>query len=229
MPEKTRKVGFRLPHSKKAKAIGLVALAGLLLILFHQRWLLALGDYLVIKDRLHSADVIHVIAGEDYRTDYAIQLFKQGLGEKIFFTGGWCKFHQYRHGEHAEQRSLALGVPKDAIAYDDSSVISTYMEAERLKEWIGHSPTPVRSVIVVSDPFHMRRARWTYKKILGDRVEVQMAPVPFERTTYLRRWWTDRASRLYVREEYEKLVYYILRYQISRGKFRDWLASMDRD
>ena len=85
------------------------------------------------------------------------------------------------------------------------------------------------SPIVVSDPFHMRRARWTYKRVLGDNIEVQMAPVPFEMTSYRRRWWTDQASRIYVQDEYKKVVYYILRYQISRGKFRDWLASKDRE
>jgi uncharacterized SAM-binding protein YcdF (DUF218 family) len=204
-------------------------LAIVLLALFHQRLLLAMGDHLIIRDQLHPADVIHVIAGEDYRTDYAIQIFKQGLGKKIFFTGGWCVFHKYHHGRHGEERSMSQGVPSDAIAYDDSSVISTYMEAERLKEWIDRQPNPIRSVIVVSDPFHMRRARWTYRRLLGDRVEVQMAPVPMEKTPYRRRWWTDRASRQYVLEEYQKSLYYILRYQLSRGKFRDWLASKDRN
>jgi len=214
---------------KKKILISLVALGGILLFIFRERWLLALGDFLVLRDRLHSADVIHVIAGEDYRTDYALRLSKQGYGKMLFFTGGWCRIHGYRHGEHAQERSLAQGIPADAIAFDDSSVTSTYQEAEKLKEWMmARSTTPVRSVIVVSDPFHMRRARWTYRKVLGRNIEVQMAPVPFEETSYRRRWWTDRASRKNVRDEYKKLVYYVFRYQFSRGKVRDWLGSMDR-
>ncbi len=209
--------------------IGLVALGGALLFIFRGQWLLALGDFLVVRDDLHPADVIHVIAGDDYRTDYAVQIFKQGRGKMIFFTVGWCDEHQVHHGQHGRERSMAQGVPSDAIAYDDSSVTSTYDEAERLKEWIARRPTPVHSVIVVSDPFHMRRARWAYRKVLGKKIEVQMAPVPFEMTPLRRRWWTDWRGRHYVRDEYEKLVYYILRYQITRGKVRDWLASMDRE
>jgi uncharacterized SAM-binding protein YcdF (DUF218 family) len=220
----------RLLHSKKVRILlGLAALAAILLFVFRDRWRLALGDYLIVRDDLRPADVIHVIGGDDYRTDYAIRLYKQGLGKTIFFTVGWCQKHQYHHGEHGRERSMAQGVPSDAIAYDSASVTSTYSEAERLKAWIARSPVPIRSVIVVSDPFHMRRARWAFKRVLGKTVEVRMAPVPFEMTNLQRRWWTDWRGRYYVRDEYEKLVYYVLRYQIARGKVRDWLAAMDKE
>jgi uncharacterized SAM-binding protein YcdF (DUF218 family) len=206
-----------------------VAAIGLLLFLFRERWLLFLGDFLIVEDRLRAGDVIHVIAGEDYRTDYAIQLYKSGYGKKLFFTGGWCKKHQYDHGVHGQQISLAAGVPLDAIAFDDAAVTSTYMEAERLRGWILQSPYPVRSVIVVSDPLHMRRARWTYQRVLGDDIEVQMAPVPFELTPYERAWWRNREGRSYVWTEYQKYVYYILRYQLSRGRLQEWLISFDTE
>ncbi|MGB8982360.1 MAG: YdcF family protein [Anaerolineales bacterium] len=209
----------------------LLSLVGLsiILVLFRERWLMLIADFLVVEDTLHSADVIHVIAGEDYRTDYAIQLHKKGYGKALFFTGGWCEIHQYNHGEHAKEISIAQGVPPETIAFNDSEVISTYMEAERLKEWIEHNPDPVQSVIVVSDPFHMRRARWTYRKVLGDQIQVQMAPVPFDLTPYQRVWWQDPVSRRNVRDEYSKLIYYLLRYQYSWGRFRDWLASLDTE
>jgi uncharacterized SAM-binding protein YcdF (DUF218 family) len=216
-------------RSKKRILISVVVLAGILIFIFRVRLLLSLGDFLVLQDNLHSADVIHVIAGEDYRTDYAIQLYKQGYGNEIFFTGGWCRRHRYNHGEHGRALAMAQGIPGHAIAFDDASVTSTYMEAIKLKEWIDHKRTPIHSVIVVSDPFHMRRALWAYKKVLGDDIEVQMAPVPFEWTPYRRYWWKDYASRKFVREEYGKYVYYVLRYKISRGKFRDWLAAMDQE
>jgi uncharacterized SAM-binding protein YcdF (DUF218 family) len=205
-----------------------IAALGLFLILFREWWLLPIGNFLIVEDTLQPADVIHVIAGEDYRTDYAIQLYKQGYGKTLFFTGGWCTFHNYYHGLHAQELSQSQGVPLEAIAVDESTVTSTYSEAERLQEWISQQPYPVRSVIVVSDPFHMRRARWTYKKVLGEDIEVIMAPVPFQLTGQQRNWWVNSEGRLVVREEYQKLIYYLLRYQISRGFIKDWLASLDR-
>jgi uncharacterized SAM-binding protein YcdF (DUF218 family) len=219
---------FRISQVKMKILLGFICLS-IILILFRKQWLLFIGDFLFVHDALHPADVIHVIAGDDYRTDYAIQLYDQGFAKTLFFTGGWCDIHLYYHGEHAKERSLAQAVPSSAIAFDDSKVVSTYMEAQRLKEWIDHSPYPIRSVIVVSDPFHMRRIQWTYRQVFGDSVEVQMAPVPFDRTPYTRTWWTDPKSRQNVREEYSKLVYYLFRYQLSWGFLRNWLASFDTE
>lgn len=229
-----RSVGIRRrlsSHSpgKRTRILAGLAFLALVLLLFREQWLPLIGNYLVIENTLEPADVIHVIAGDDYRTDYAIQLYRQGEAETLFFTGGWCNTHLYYHGEHAKERSLAAGVPLDAIAFDDSPVTSTYMEAERLKVWIDHSARPIRSVIVVSDPFHMRRASWTYRRVLGDQIHVQFAPVPFSRTPYQQAWWKDSESRKYVREEYSKLIYYLFRYEFSRGFVKDWLVSLDSE
>ena len=187
----------------------------------------AIGDFLVIQDDLQPADVIHVIAGADYRTGHAIQLYKQGNAKTIFFTGGWCTYHNYYHGEHGMQQALAQGVPGEDIAFDDSPVTSTYSETVLLKDWIDQSPAPIRSVIVVSDPFHMRRARWTTGQVLGEGVEILMAPVPFDKTPYNQQWWVDETSQRYVKEEYIKSIYYLLRYKYSWGRLSEWLASYD--
>jgi uncharacterized SAM-binding protein YcdF (DUF218 family) len=210
-------------------AIATLILSGAILFLAREPILSAFGDFLVVRDDLHPADVIHVIAGADYRTDYAIQLYRQGYGKQVFFTGGWCTFHNLYHGQHGRNLALGQGVPPESIAIDDTHVTSTYSEAVRLKEYIAKSPVPVKSVIVVSDPFHMRRARLTYKWVLGDEVNVQMAPIPFDLTPYQHYWWTDEASRQYVLNEYVKLVYYYARYRLSGGPLKDWLASLDRE
>ena len=64
-----------------------IAMLGVLLLRAREPILFAVGDFLVIEDALQPADVIHVISGPDDRTDYAIQLYKQGYGKQIFFTG----------------------------------------------------------------------------------------------------------------------------------------------
>jgi uncharacterized SAM-binding protein YcdF (DUF218 family) len=206
-----------------------VVLACATLFLARRPILLAVGDFLVVRDDLRPADVIAVISGPDDRTDYAIQLYKQGYGKQIFFTGGWCPVIQGNHAERGKERALEQGVPPQAIATDGSPVNSTYSEAVRLKEFIAESEAPIQSVIVVSDPHHMRRARWTYRLLLGDQVSIQMAPVPFELSPYQRRWWTDEESRQYVKNEYLKIAYYYARYQFSWGPVREWLASLDTE
>jgi uncharacterized SAM-binding protein YcdF (DUF218 family) len=206
-----------------------VVVLGTTLFLAREPILLATGDLLVVQDELHPADVIHVIGGPDDRTDYAIQLYKQGYARQLFFTGGWCTFHNYYHGQHGRERALEQGIPLEAVAIDDLRVTSTYSEAVKLKEFLAGSATPMRSVIIVSDAHHMRRARWTYRQVLGNRIGVQMAPVPFELSPYQRRWWTDGESRHLVWNEYRKILYYYARYQLTWGPVREWLASLDQD
>jgi uncharacterized SAM-binding protein YcdF (DUF218 family) len=214
----------------KYVAIPVVALilVGVVLFLIREPVLFFIGDFLVIKDKLQPVDVIHVIAGPDYRTDYAIQLYKEGYAKQIFFTGGWCSKHKVNHSEHGKERAIEQGVPSEAIAIDGTEITSTYSEAVRLKEFITENPIPIRSVIVVSDPYHMRRARWTYRKVLGDQIILQMAPVPFEQLPYPNRWWTNWESRSIVRDEYVKTVFYYARYQFSWGPLREWLATFDK-
>jgi uncharacterized SAM-binding protein YcdF (DUF218 family) len=198
------------------------------LVLFRERWLTLISDFLIVQDTLKPADIIHVIAGDDYRTDYAFQLYQEGYGKTVFFTGGWCDIHLHDHGLRARGKALAQDLPLDSIASDDSEVMSTYMETEKLKEWMANNSSPVQSIIVGSDPFHMRRARWAYQKVFGDQVKIQMAPVPFERTPYQSAWWKDGDSRKHVAEEYFKLSFYLFRYQYSGGFFRDWLSYFDK-
>jgi uncharacterized SAM-binding protein YcdF (DUF218 family) len=191
---------------------------------------LAIGDFLVVHDELQPADAIHVIAGPDNtRIDYGVQLFQKGYARQIIFTGGWCDCINANSALHSRQRAIDQGVPAEAIVIDSTEIMSTYAEVGRLQEIISHSRPPIRSVIGVSDPFHMWRSRWTYRQVLGQQIPVQMAPVPFEQGPYRRYWWRDPASRQYVRDEYAKIVYYFARYKFSSGAAQDWLASLDRE
>jgi uncharacterized SAM-binding protein YcdF (DUF218 family) len=205
-----------------------IILVGVILSASYENVLSFIGDFLIVEDELQPSDVIHVIAGPDYRSDYAIQLYKEGYARQIFFTGTWCAIHQVNHSEHGRERALEQGVPSSAIVIDGTEIETTYSEAVRLKEYISASPTPIHSIIIVSDPYHMRRARWAFRKVLGDQIILQMAPVPFEQLPYPRHWWTDWESRKMVRDEYIKSVFYLLRYQLSWGALRDWLATFDK-
>jgi hypothetical protein len=84
-----------------------------------------------------------------------------------------------------------------------------------LKEWIEKKSSPVQEIILSVTPSTWRRARWTYRKVFGDKILVQMAPVPFELTPYQSAWWEDEESRKYVREEYFKFIFYLFCYQYS--------------
>jgi uncharacterized SAM-binding protein YcdF (DUF218 family) len=217
-------------HSMRSMAFIVFLIAALVIawFIFRESILTGIGNYLILGDHLEPADLIHVIAGTDDRTDYAISLYQQGLAEEIFFTGGWCEKHQVVHSLHVKERAISQGVPAAAIVTDETVIDTTYAEATRLKEYISHGAKKINTVIIVSDPFHMRRAQWTYRKVLGDLVKIQMAPVPFELARLQRRWWTDPSSTKMVKDEYVKMIFYLVRYQIGEGAIKKWFATFDK-
>ncbi len=214
--------------TKKAAATYVFFAAAAMILFAYQSILQFAGDYLIISDNLKPADIIHVIAGEDHRTLYGIKLYRYGLAKQLFFTGGWCDIHREYHGKRAKRMAIRSGLSETAIVADDTNVTSTYAEAVRLKLFIENQPKDISSVIVVSDSYHMRRAMWTYRKVLGDNIEIQMAPVPFQLSPYARQWWRQEETFLFVMHEYIKIPFYYMRYQFSSGRLRDWLAQFDK-
>jgi hypothetical protein len=65
----------------------LVLLLCLTLVLAHERILLAIGDFLVVRDDLRPADVIHALRGGLDRIDYAVELCYQGYAGASLLAG----------------------------------------------------------------------------------------------------------------------------------------------
>lgn len=202
--------------------VTLMILAGLFSALLQP-----IGDYLIIQDKPKKVDMIVTPSGADYRTDYAIELYKQGLASKLFFTGGYSEKNQRIEAEWSRRLALDAGAPDDAVIIDSTDVVSTYQEALRLRSYMDEHPETVTTIMIVTDPYHTRRAKWSYKTVFGDRVKVRMVPVPFERTNLSKSWWKDAESREMVWNEYVKLVFYKIRYELSSGELKTWLTRFD--
>ena len=173
------------------------------------------GNFLIVDDDLQPADLIHVLGGGDVgRVDYGAALYKQGFGKKMFFTGGRVEprgmFNlpdSFSSGDYAEMQ----GVRSDDILSYRAKAANTYEEAVALRELLDKKNS-IQSVIIVSTPYHLQRARWAFNKVVGYRVDLQYAPVPFAISQYKQRWWEDKLSRAMVKNEYLKLMFYVLRY-----------------
>ena len=141
------------------------------LFLVHQSVLFAIGDFLIVEDKLKSADLIHILGGGFDRLDYGLQLYEQGYGRRIFITGGddAIVYRAY---------ARANGAEAEHILPPASWAVNTYEEALELKQFLDRNSS-AQSVIVVSSPYHMRRAQWAFQDVLGDQVNLQFAPVPF--------------------------------------------------
>ncbi len=104
---------------------------------------------------------------------------------------------------------LESGVPQDRIEYDIESVNSweEALNTRRLMEQRGW-----RRVIVVSDPSHMRRLSWTWRRVFaGSGLElflVATSPAYWKPDV----WWRDESSGAAVILEYIKIAYYLAKY-----------------
>jgi uncharacterized SAM-binding protein YcdF (DUF218 family) len=70
------------------------------------------------------------------------------------------------------------------------------------------------SAIVVTDPFHTRRALLTFQSVYHS-AGLEVSPAPAEGSKYQTDgWWKDPDKGIRVLQEYVKLPYYLVRRQI---------------
>jgi uncharacterized SAM-binding protein YcdF (DUF218 family) len=135
----------------------------------------ALGAPLASVSPPGPADAI-VILGAPIRADgelsplaeervrAGVALFQRGLGPVICVVGGHCpRGHEHTPAE-AEGMARwvrAMGVPESAIRVDRTST-STATNAARAAELL--LPEGRRRVWLVTQPFHLRRARWQFRR-----------------------------------------------------------------
>lgn len=114
------------------------------------------------------------------RIRHGIHLYQAGLAPVILFTGGVGQGKRYAESEVAAAYAVAAGVPAAAILQENRSRTTweNFAEAHRLMQARG-----LRSAIVVSDPYHLKRACWMAKDM---GIRPYASPTPTTRYRSLR-------------------------------------------
>ncbi|MDT7778652.1 MAG: hypothetical protein QOC99_1164 [Acidobacteriota bacterium] len=199
----------------------LLVAAALLLLWPPFAWLAA--GWLVLNSEPARSDVLVVLGGSstyEERTEYAAELFREGLAPKVVLTddgqrGGWSPEEQ-RNPFFVERAAAVLeraGVPAERIETLQPPTSSTYEEALLLREYA--AAHDVHGLLVVTSGYHSRRARWTLERVFrGSPVSVALTAVPPGRQTPAPAfWWLRGAGWQMVALEYLKLAYYRVRYR----------------
>lgn len=191
-----------------------------LVLMWAGRWrLLALaGTFLVDANPAGRADLIFLLNGDlDTRPAAAADLWKKGVAPDIAIARSESS-RPVEMGLVPNVTDLAiamlekLGVPRDRVIEIPfpGGVTSTRDEALALRTWL--EGKPARSVLVVTNAIHTRRARSIFEKALAGRgVRLHFHAVP-DRRYDVHRWWENEHGFLGVYNEYLKLAYYWLRY-----------------
>jgi uncharacterized SAM-binding protein YcdF (DUF218 family) len=134
-----------------------------------------MGRYLYYKNEIKPADVIVILAGEETeRVEYGVKLFKEGWARKnrIILAGGPLVW-KYTSASLMKEEAISLGVPKKDILLEDKSR-NTEEDAIFTKEIF--KKYGYKSCILVTSPYHSRRATKIFRKVMGDKVTVISAP-----------------------------------------------------
>lgn len=177
---------------------------------------------LIVRAELERADAIVVLSGGYLyleRTQRAIELFQQGLAPKIIVTtdgtkGPWSNEKQ-RNPTYTELEMEELqhaGISMENVELIPRAIWSTYEEAKMMRAYAQHRG--LRSVLIVTSPYHSRRALWVWRQVFaesGIKIGIDYAPTGQQSPTPAAWWWQSRGWQT-VAEEYPKFVYYWLRY-----------------
>jgi uncharacterized SAM-binding protein YcdF (DUF218 family) len=164
------------------------------------------AQFLIARDPPRVTDAALVLAGDpDYeRTRSAARLVLSGEARLLILTGG-----EPGPGDSAEslrQVALGLGVPPEAIRMEQVSR-STHESMVAVRPILEHEG--IRTLAVVTSPYHQRRAVWAARRTLRG---VEIVSRPADPAGWRPSgWWKTRWNQRIVVSEYLKLTYYILR------------------
>ncbi len=166
---------IELPRVKRRKAPWLLLV--LLVLAYLVLW--AAGAFLVVGDRTQPVDVIVLLSGgHETRLEEAVRLYKSGTANRLLITetGAIPEGGGPRASTLLQRQAQAAGVPEGAIATTMGRSASTVDEAAAVLAFCDRQG--VRSVLVVTDPYHTRRTLMIFDSAFsGSGVQVLVRPV----------------------------------------------------
>ena len=177
--------------------------------------LMGMGNFLVVENSLESADIIFLLTGGvDSRPFHAEKIYDLGLAPKIVISQAELS-PAVEMGIYLGSTKAAVSIMKQLDIPDSNIVVidfpggvtSTRDEAKALQAYV--EKKSIKKVIIVTNEFHSRRARFIFKKQFKNRsVKIIFSNAPhhkFDETN----WWKHEAGLITYLNEYLKLIHYV--------------------
>lgn len=138
----------------------------------------AMGSFLIVSSELEYANAIVVLSGGDEsRMHEALDLYNQKYSGLIVLTetGNVVEGYDHLHSFDMRIELLNNGVPSGNILLTNQVATSTEEEAQAVKQIL--STRQLISCIVVTDPYHTRRAYTIFRDVFADTdIKVMIRP-----------------------------------------------------
>lgn len=181
----------------------ILIIGGLLGLLF-----VGLPYYLAPQDKLVKADAIVAVSGGETtsRTLGAIKLYDQGYAPTLIFSGAAQDPTSVSNAAAMRKIAVRSGVPASSILIEEDSV-DTYENAQNTARII--KDKNINSIILVTSPYHQRRASIEFRRALGKDIEVinySTSDENWRRSA----WWKNNYSLNLTLSEFQKIVFLYL-------------------
>jgi uncharacterized SAM-binding protein YcdF (DUF218 family) len=163
------------------------------------------GYYLSPQSPLAKADAIVAISGgeTDARTTEAVQLYQDGWASHIVFSGAALDPNGPSNARAMATIAEQQGVPAKAIRLDETAV-NTRQNASDVAAILQNQG--YHSIILVTSPYHQRRAYITFRRALGHDVPI-INHSSYDQEWRRSDWWATPMSRALTYSELQKVAY----------------------
>ena len=187
-------------------AFGLVIIA-IMVVSMTYIGLRAMGAYLIVSSDLQAANAIIILSGGDEtRMKEALRLYNENYARQIILTetGGEVEGYSYLYSIDMRILLLINGVPSGNIFITEKVVSSTKDEARAVKNLM--LTRQISSGIIVTDPYHTRRAFKIFQKEFAD-TDIQLFIRAVPNSWYnSRTWFLSIRGWQFTLQEYLKLI-----------------------
>lgn len=183
------------------KKLLIAILAGVLVIVIIP---LAIAVYLSPQDELVKADAIIVVSGgdTDSRINEGVKVYSGKWAPKIIFSGAAAS-GEVSNALAMKRIAVSKGVPENDILIEELSK-TTKENAEFSAIMVNE--LKAKRIILITSPYHQRRAYQEFKAALGEDVEIINHSATDE-TWRKKNWWEDPDARFLTFGEILKGVY----------------------
>jgi uncharacterized SAM-binding protein YcdF (DUF218 family) len=169
------------------------------------------GAYLIIADELQPANAVVILSGgDDSRMEEALSLYEAGYAKLIILTetGRQLENFDTLHSNDIRIQLLNNGIPGGNILITDIEVNSTADEAHAVQVLLTNQQ--FTSAIIVTDPYHTRRAAIVFRDIFGNS-PIKLIFRPVRGSWYnSRTWFLSLDGWKFTSMEYFKILGYYL-------------------
>ncbi len=145
-----------------------------------------LTNYLSPRDELQKVDAVIAISGGDTtaRAEQATKLYEEGWAEEIVFSGAALDPLSPSNAKVMREFAKRTGIPEQVIRIEEKAqnTVENAMKSEEIA-----TQEKYESIILVTEPYHQRRAYLEFRDKLGPDVVIINYPV--EDNNWSTTWW----------------------------------------